>query len=267
MILLPNLPLPPQTAVQLTVLQHKVDSVPDYAQRVEFGKQEFARRNHIKDRVFQKVRETLSLICSGSQRCGYCEDSCADEVEHFKPKDLYPERVFDWENYIYACGPCNAPKKNSFAVFSDKTGRFLDVTRKKSDPIIPPDSGSAVLIDPRTENALDYMQIDLLGTFLFLPLAPKGTRDYERADYTIKVLRLNSRPALPKAREEAYRSYCARLHEYRLKNTSNSHTLNILASAVKRMAHPTIWQEMKRQHVRIPELHNLFQAVPQALTW
>ena len=27
----------------------------------------------------------------------YCEDAPADEVEHFQPKDLYPEFVFSLE--------------------------------------------------------------------------------------------------------------------------------------------------------------------------
>jgi hypothetical protein len=36
-----------------------------------------------------------------------------DEAEHINPKDLYLERVFDWANYLYACGPCNGPKSNS----------------------------------------------------------------------------------------------------------------------------------------------------------
>lgn len=42
-------------------------------------------------------------------------DSAADEVEHIAPKALFPERVFDWTNYIYACGPCNGPKSNRYS--------------------------------------------------------------------------------------------------------------------------------------------------------
>ena len=28
-------------------------------------------------------------MCSGAERCHYCEDSKADEVEHLLPKDAY----------------------------------------------------------------------------------------------------------------------------------------------------------------------------------
>ena len=46
----------------------------------------------------------------------YCEDSVADEVEHFRPKDLYPDVVFAWRNYLYACGQCNGGKNNRFSI-------------------------------------------------------------------------------------------------------------------------------------------------------
>lgn len=95
-------------------------------------------------------------MCSGSRRCLYCEDSCADEVEHIKPQDLYPEFVFVWENYLYACGPCNGGKNNAFAVFDPATGATIIVTRKRGDPVTPPAVGTDVFINPRTEDPLQY---------------------------------------------------------------------------------------------------------------
>jgi hypothetical protein len=208
-------------------------------------------------------------MCSGARRCGYCEDSAADEVEHIKPKDLYPETTFIWENYLYACGPCNGPKNNQFAVFASATGKLIDVARKRNDPIVPPTPGDPVLIDPRREDPLAFMELDLLGTFYFLPIGPVDSRDYVRATYTISVLRLNDRDYLPVARAEAYRSYRARLSEYitrRGRRASRRH-LDDLVRAVRRMGHPTVWREMKRQHKSSPELNDLFQQAPEALNW
>lgn len=37
--------------------------------------------------IFADVRRVLDEMCSGPRRCGYCEDSCADEIEHIRPKD------------------------------------------------------------------------------------------------------------------------------------------------------------------------------------
>ena len=50
----------------------------------------------------------------GARRCGYCEDSDGDEIEHIKPRDLYPEKTFAWENYLLACGQCNRSKSSRF---------------------------------------------------------------------------------------------------------------------------------------------------------
>ena len=199
----------------------------------------------------------------------YCEDSCADEVEHIKPKDLYPESTFLWDNYVYACGPCNGPKNNHFAVFSTATGMLTDVTREHSGPVVEPEPGSSVLINPRWEDPLKFMELDLLDTFLFLPTKPKGSKDRERAEYTIEVLKLNDRDVLLKARKEAYESYEARLSRYITLRDRGEPTTNLKnrIRALKRMHHPTVWKEMKRQHSLIPDLHQLFNDAPEALVW
>ncbi len=42
--------------------------------------------------------------------CGYCEQECRGEVEHFRPKNRFPERVYEWENWVLACYVCNNMK-------------------------------------------------------------------------------------------------------------------------------------------------------------
>jgi hypothetical protein len=199
----------------------------------------------------------------------YCEDSCADEVEHIKPKDLYPESTFLWDNYVYACGPCNGPKNNHFAVFSIATGLQADVTRGRLGPVVEPEPGSPVLINPRWEDPLKFMELDLVDTFLFLPTKPKGSKDFERADYTIRVLKLNERDVLLKARKEAYDSYEARLSRYITLRDEGEPVIKLKkrVRALKRMQHPTVWKEMKRQHSLIPTLNQLFADAPEALAW
>lgn len=39
--------------------------------------------------------------------CGYCEEACRGEVDHFRPKERFPESVYDWRNWVYACHTCN----------------------------------------------------------------------------------------------------------------------------------------------------------------
>lgn len=269
MIQLPRVSLPAQTLEELRVLQASIDSLVSYEEKVSSAKSRFTAKNKPQNLTFREVRKGLTEMCSGARRCVYCEDSCADEVEHIQPKDLYPELTFIWDNYVYACGPCNGPKNNHFAVFSTVSGILTDVTRRRSALITPPESGSPVLINPRREDPLDFMELDLLDTFLFLPTRPHGSRERERAEYTIEVLKLNDRDVLLKARKEAYDSYEARVSNYvRLRNLGeSSDKLNNLILALKRMHHPTVWREMKRQHDLIPTLSQLFGEAPEALTW
>lgn len=208
-------------------------------------------------------------MCSGAQRCAYCEDSVADEVEHIKPKDLYPESVFVWENYLYACGPCNGPKNNQFAVFSSMAEQFTDVTRGRKALVVPPEEGDPVLINPRIENPLDFLYLDLVDTFYFLPRLGLDTKKQKRADYTIDILRLNAKDYLVEARAEAFGSYRARLSEYisdKASGVKGTH-LDKRVKAQQRMQHPTVWREMQRQQKLIPALKYLFDLAPEAASW
>ena len=124
------------TAQGLRSYQGEVDSAGTYAERVQAGKSFFPTYNRTGNGVFRIVRERLGLMCSGARRCGYCEGSVGDEVEHIKPKDLYPEAMFVWENYLLACGPSNGGKNNNFSVIRD--GRLIDVTCGRAAPVRRP---------------------------------------------------------------------------------------------------------------------------------
>lgn len=148
MIRLPDVPLPAEAHANLAEYQREVDTLPDYAARVVHAKGRFAALNKKGNSTFDSVKATLAKMNSGARRCAYCEDSAADEVEHIRPKTLYPELVFAWVNYLYACGPCNGPKNNHFAVFAEGTGALTNVARARNAPVVPPIAGKAVFIDP-----------------------------------------------------------------------------------------------------------------------
>ncbi|MCE7986241.1 MAG: hypothetical protein DYG89_34120 [Caldilinea sp. CFX5] len=260
--------LPAEIAQELQRYQVEIDAVQTYAERVQRGKTLFSARNKATSRVFKTVRETLAAMCSGSCRCMYCEDSCADEVEHIRPKDLYPEFVFVWENYLYVCGPCNGGKNNAFAVFSQQTGSVIVVTRKQSDPVVSPTAGDDVLINPRIEDPLRYLALDLRNTFEFQPLPGLTDRDRERAIFTRDTLALN-RDILVVARRHAYESYRARLREYIVERECDTPTLqlSLLVESLQRLQHPTVWREMQRQQQVLADLRSLFEQAPEALNW
>jgi hypothetical protein len=237
----------------------------------------FPLRNKKGNPTFDKVKEKLSALCSGAERCAYCEDSKGDEVEHIYPKDLYPSRCFEWDNYLYACGPCNGPKNNQFAIFRDADGVFQAVQPPKGQLAVEPPSGEAVLLNPRVEDPLNYCMLDLATTFKFVIIAPRGTKEYDRANYTFNtVLKLNDqREYLRKARKSAYGNYRARLLEYNHQKGQGAtpEQLAVLQKGIRGEAHPTVWKEMQRYHSMGLLIHvdaaldALFVASPEALTW
>ena len=145
----------------------------------------------------------------------------------------------------------------------DSTGVFVDVTRPHKAPVVRPVSGDAALIDPRRENPLDFLMLDLRETFEFTPIADPGTQDYERASYTIKVLGLNDRDYLVKARKTAFENYRALLNTYGRERDPRRRSVGM--RAIRDNNHPTVWWEMKRQQQRWEELAILFAHAPEFL--
>lgn len=262
----------------LNKFQTEVDNQIGFEARSTSAKINFSNKNKKGSSVFDEVKKSLTQMCSGARRCVYCEDSVADEVEHIYPKDLYPEKVFDWNNYVYACGNCNGPKNNKFAVFRNDTGAFQTVNPPKGTVATQPPAGEAALINPRIENPLDFCMLDLSGTFKFVIIKPKGTKDYQRAEYTFEeVLRLNhvEREFLRQARQEAYGDYKARLREYvhHRDNGISQAQLDSMIDQLRKKGHPTVWKEMQRYHERNilrkidNDLDELFIQAPEALNW
>lgn len=265
MIKLSQARLPATTSARLNEWQCEVLQVGDYAAQVVAAREMFSRRS--RQVAFNDVRHALERMCCGPRRCAYCEDSVGDEVEHIKPKDLYPEQVFLWRNFLYVCGQCNGGKNNQFAIFT-RAGIFKDVSRRRHDPVIPPENGEPVLINPRREDVSQWIQLDL-RTFFFVPITMLDPKELVRAKYTIDVLRLNARAHLVRARKNAYGNYRARLREYILKRdmAASQAMLNRLRAGLRREGHPTVWFEMKRQRQFVYELSELFAQAPEALQW
>jgi hypothetical protein len=196
----------------------------------------------------------------------YCERSVSNQLEHFHPKSFYPEHVFSWANYLFICNPCNRKKWDNFAVFSSASGDRVDLRRVPGEPPNEPERGSPLLINPRQEDPLDFLLIDLQDTGTFLPRAAVSTRDWIRADYTAReLLGLNS-PSHRKSRMIAYHNFKFVLRDYiRARNEGEATDKNI--EVITQSPHPGVWAAMKRDRAMIPELLSLFAAAPEALNW
>lgn len=275
MVKLPNATISEKTQIALGKYQAEIDGLP-YADQV--AKAALIWPSRKLNQPFQEVLEKLIEMCAGAQRCCYCEDSMADEIEHIAPKIFFPQRTFEWENYLYACGPCNGPKSNRFPVFSRSNRAILELAHPPSGPV-PPEDGDPLLLNPRIEDPTQWLMlsIDKDGRRLdFLPIAQdKFSEAYLRAAYTIQVLRLNERTKLGEARMEAYTSYRSRLSEYVSKSWQGPDEVAMarIKKELLRAAHPTVWREIVRYRQKgwlqsvDPEFDAYFDAVPEATPW
>lgn len=203
----------------------------------------------------------------------------ADEIEHIAPKNLYPNLTFVWENYLYACGPCNGPKSNEWAIFKDSSSELIELSHPVTGPVHPMEVGTAAMINPREEDPMPLMQLAIgsgLKRLDFEPIAlDTESIEYKRAAYTIKVLRLNERSRLGEARREAYGHYKARLAEIAacIQNGESLAQQMSKITELKRSAHPTVWLEIQRYrregYLRAAdaELDGYFDKVPDAANW
>ncbi|MCB2408615.1 hypothetical protein [Hymenobacter lucidus] len=241
--------------------------------------------------AFDEVKQALIDLCVSTELCNYCEHNEATDIEHVYPKSFFPERTFQWPNYLLACKTCNTHYKlDKFAVFAPaKSATAVILQRKK----LPP-STDAAFIDPRVDDPLYYLLLDITGKTFHLVPHPTLTnpREIAKAQHTLNVLEIGERPALVKARTDAFNFYQGQLEQY--KNVMNAATLtdledlaqdphlvdknntfaaeqqvmlNGLKQSILSYLHPTVWREMQRQHQSLNKTKRLFAAVPAALTW
>lgn len=264
--------LEPETTTSLGQYQQELTNKGDYTTQVRSVEAVFNKYNKKGNQAFDDVKKKLTHMCCGAIRCHYCEDSEADSVEHHAPKNLYPDLCFSWDNLFYACSSCNRPKRSQYAVFSVVNSQLINVPghprQFEGEQLTPPPLGHPVLLNPRVDNPLDYLFLDLQGRFEFSVLSQPGTLAHERAKYTRDTLKLN-RPALYEARKAAYQSFETALEKYVwLKNADvSAERLSKSQYSIQSAHHQTVWQEMKRQQHLIPELSTLFAEAPEAFTW
>lgn len=280
MIQLTRPALSPRATKWLKKYQNAVNAKIGFPAQVSFAKSDFPKKNVIKNATFEEVKLKLIEMCSGAERCHYCEDSKADEVEHIFPKDAYPDLCYDWNNYLYSCGQCNVRKNNKCGVIDPVSNVITDNTPPKQaktpppspppPPPSPPTAGQQAFIDIGVEDPLDFFLLDLrYGSFEFAALPAPGTPEYLRAQYTLETLQLKERKFLNEARRQAYGNYKARLRTYiwDRDNGVAQPLLDNMIEEIKTHSHPTVWKEMIRQRSTIPELQALFNQAPEALTW
>lgn len=135
-------------------------------------------------------------------KCMYCESYISvvspEHIEHYRPKALYPEKTFEWDNLGLSCPWCNIKKQDTF------------------------DENCSV-INPYYENPDDFFIS--LGTMI---VHKPGNK---RAELSENLLELN-RPELLECRKNAINRITPLLDRY--KNESNPTLKKILKENIEK---------------------------------
>jgi uncharacterized protein (TIGR02646 family) len=138
--------------------------------------------NARKTKPLQSTLNVLKKMAGDEERCMYCLDSHATDIEHFWPKNTYPEKMFVWLNYLLCCTECNRFKSNQF----------------------PLDNEQPMLINPSAENPWLYLQYDS-ATGNLMARYDTSTNDWSQKGLeTVKTLQLDKRQALSSRHKKAY---------------------------------------------------------------
>ncbi|HEX6900856.1 MAG TPA: HNH endonuclease [Thermoanaerobaculia bacterium] len=102
-------------------------------------------------------------MASGIERCMYCEDSAGTDIEHFWPKAVYPDRAFEWLNYLIACSRCNSNfKRDQFPL--DPAGAPLLLNPTEDDPLehlsFSPSTGRLESRSPKGEPSIEVFGLN-----------------------------------------------------------------------------------------------------------
>ncbi len=160
--------------------------------------------------VWRELRDFLAKLSHG--KCWYSEARevySYYHVDHFRPKSEYWWLAFDWKNYRLAGQVGNVNKRDEFRVLRHKA-------KNPDDPI---EDEVYYLLDPTDEYDPLLLFFDETGEAV-----PSEDDEFkkERAEYTIKVLKLNYEP-LKEARRSIWKK-CKGLVEEIIKLDSNATT-------------------------------------------
>lgn len=129
--------------------------------------------NPVALRTNYKVAENKEAIKAACHdKCMYCESKISHvyhgDVEHIRPKSVFPESEFEWSNLGYVCAKCNGAKGAKY-------------------------NEACPYVNPFEENPEDF--------FITRDCMLDARRGNERASLTISDIELN-RPALFERRKE-----------------------------------------------------------------
>ncbi len=278
------------TQAQLEALQKLVNDKARFADKTAKAQSLWDNKSssRIGKATFEEIKMQLVKMCVSVGICNYCEQSEANDIEHIFPKSFFPSLTFVWSNYLLACKQCNTAFKLDRCFVLDTHGNIQETIRGQE-----PAHQTVTLINPRLEDPAEYMILNTQN-YIFEIYDDLSSVKYNKADKTLEILALNTRHTLIATREHTAQYFYQRMallvrlldaetieqiHHLLTpydRYLDTNKTLNELKASITdgfkrdivQHAHPSVWAAIKLVDSKTnPKWANLFQQLPDALTW
>ena len=145
----------------------------------------------------RRIRD--ALVRDFGTICAYCERPCQgatathedpgeETIDHFRPRNRFPELWLDWLNLVYACRRCNQAKGGSWPGFDDElVNQMLAGEDARYEPVTEYMNPSAV---DGQRPAREFFDFDA-ETGEMLPSSELGRVEWSMARRTIRDVDLN----------------------------------------------------------------------------
>lgn len=202
----------------------------------------------------KSVAVTLGRVTGVRQRCMYCEDSRATDIDHFRPKATYPALVFVWENFLWVCTGCNREKSSAFPITA---------------------AGLPLLINPLDEDPWHYLFFDKDTDLIVARVDPNTGMPDPKATATLKDVPPLSHEAIIEGRGRTRRNLMRAVRAFLLaaddleaepellRSLSDNDAYGLLAwfvlhdpgntepFATLKQKYPTLWEQIRFKIVKV----------------
>jgi uncharacterized protein (TIGR02646 family) len=110
------------------------------------------KRKENAEKKYNHKQVRTALIIMFSHKCAYCESHVTHvdypHIEHYKPKSLFPELCFSWENLLLGCSVCNGAEYKGDQFPENAIGSIINPVVEKN-----PEDFLVFQYDPETATA------------------------------------------------------------------------------------------------------------------
>jgi hypothetical protein len=193
-----------------------------------------------------------ALYAMHGRVCAYCGSPASDQrgdVEHYRPKSVYPWLTYEFRNYLLGCRVCNSSRK------STEFPLFLSAKPLRYDPRMSQEPDflekalareKRLLLDPAADPVDDWLDIDYENDLCAVRASAIASKDRavrESVEQTIEFFGLNTIVELVRNRNQQVTAAIGALREWSEGNLARGEDVRVLSNrytahgwAVRRVA-------------------------------